>query len=77
MLVVYIRYLKEKHSLPFNYHWGRNGQFSGGPGSFFGKKIFQRMRRKIRLQIYHHFENFYYHLILEIFCICINISKNA
>ena len=36
MLVVYIRHLKEKRSLPFNYHWGRKGQFSGDSDSFFG-----------------------------------------
>lgn len=75
MLVVYIRYLKEKHSLPFNYHWGRNGQFSGGSDSFFGKKNYYRKRRKFRLQFYHHFANLYYLLIFENFGVCINILK--
>lgn len=77
MLVVYIRYLKEKHSLPFNYHWGRNGQFSDGSDSFFGKTNYCRKRRKFRLQIYCLFANFYYHFIFELFGVCINIFKNT
>ena len=77
MLVVYIRYLKEKHSLPFNYHWGRNGQFSEGSDSFFGKTNYCRKRRKFRLQIYCLFANFYYHFIFELFGVCINIFKNT
>ncbi len=72
------RHLKEKKLLlPFYYHWGRYGQFSGDSGSLFGKKNFCRKRRKFRLQIYYHFANLYYHLIFGLFCTCINILKNA
>ena len=43
---------------------GQKQAVCGRFGQFFRKKNFSRYRRKIRLQIYHDFANFYYHLIL-------------
>lgn len=56
--------------------WAETGSFRS-IRTVFSEKIFSRKRRKIRLQIYHHFANFYYHFILGLFCVCINILKNA